>query len=131
MADTSTERRKSQRVEASLKLEVKLPSGEEGSTPASLETINISSSGIYFRSEHYIEPMTKLAMMLELRVPAAEEGGEMEVDTVPCEGIVVRVTPEKDQLEVEKYEVAVFFTNIEPRGVKALESHVALLMNMN
>lgn len=127
MTEIKVERRKAQRVNANLNLEVKLahPDGTQAST--TLETINISSSGVYFRSGHFIEPMTKLAMELEVSVPAVEDG-IANFAVVPCEGLVVRTKPEADTEGCRDYEVAVFFTHIEPEGVAALEQHIAMLM---
>lgn len=128
MTEIKVDRRKSQRVNASLNLEVKLahPDGTEACT--TLETINISSSGVYFRSGHFIEPMTKLAMDLEVSVPQVVDG-VANFATVPCEGLVVRIKPEADTEGCSDYEIAVFFTNIQPEGVVALEKHIAMLIS--
>ena len=127
MADNLQDRRKSQRVTANLKLEIKLPRPDGSLETSTLQTINISSSGVYFRSGHFIEPLTKLAMVLDVTVPAAGEG-ETEVAPVPCEGIVVRTTPEAETEGCEDYEVAVFFTHLEAEGSANLERHIGLLM---
>ncbi len=128
MADLKNERRRATRIDANLKLEVQLP-GESGTTDSAvLQTINISSSGVYFKSDHFIEPMTKLVMELEVCVPdAAGECGQ-ETAIVPCEGIVVRTKPEGDTEGCDDYEVAVFFTHIEADGMANLERHITLLM---
>ena len=127
MAQDVRERRQAQRVDATLKLEVQVPV-QGGYEPACLETVNISTAGIYFRSDHFIEPMTKLEMVLELPVPAEGGGGAMDVAAVPCEGIVVRVNPEQEEVACDQYEVAVFFTSIEPDGMSHLEEHIAMLI---
>lgn len=116
MTEHDTERRKAHRVDAQLdlKLHLDLPETED----ADLETLNVSSSGIYFRSEAYIEPMTKLA--LSFGVPVSE-GGEAEVE---CEGIVARVVPELPGDDVEAYEIAVFFTTIGAESLRSLEDYV-------
>ena len=129
MTDRAQERRTAQRVDASLKLEVRLPRPDGSETIASLETINISSSGIYFKADHFIEPMTKLAMDLELRVPSESSETERELALVSCEGLVVRISPEAETEGCDDYEVAVFFTNIDPAGLETLERHIALLMD--
>jgi len=126
MADRS-ERRQAQRVDATLKLEVQVPV-DGGQAPACLETLNISTAGIYFRADHYIEPMTKLEMLLELPVPGADGAVAGDLAAVPCEGIVVRITPEDEQPGCDNYEVAVFFTNIEPESMSHLEEHIAMLI---
>ncbi|HOX26476.1 MAG TPA: PilZ domain-containing protein [Candidatus Krumholzibacteria bacterium] len=118
------ERRRSQRVDARLRLQVRLAEDDGRESAADLETVNISTSGVYFRSSHYIAPMTKLAMGLELAVP----GGSGAVGLVQCQGLVVRIQPEEEQAAGAEYEVAVFFTWIEPDGQAILEEHINLLM---
>ena len=128
MTDKNMERRKSDRVNARLKLEVKVPRTDGSDDTATLETINISSSGIYFKSDHFIEPMTKLAMVLEVTVPSADGSDELDFAPVPCEGLVVRTRPEATEADCSEYEVAVFFTNIDAVGAVNLEKHISLLI---
>jgi hypothetical protein len=128
MDEQLTERRRSQRVDASLKLEVKLPLSDQQLQAATLETVNISSSGVYFRSDHFIEPMTKLEMVLELPVPGVTADGTQNVASVRCEGIVVRVQPETSEQGREQYEIAVFFTDIKDEGLRSLEDHITHLL---
>jgi hypothetical protein len=126
MAYSGTDRRRAQRVEANLRLMVRMPRADGSERTAELETVNISTSGAYFLSDHFIEPMTKLAMGLELAVPAAG-GGEEEV-LVDCEGLVVRTEPEREVPDQDSYEIAVFFTTIAPNGLEALERHIDALL---
>jgi len=126
MSATSPERRKGQRVDANLKLAVKIPRPDGGHEPATMETLNISSSGIYFKSDHFIEPMTKLNMELEL--PVRGDDGSERMATASCDGIVVRVLPESESDETAYYEVAVFFTQIDEEGLAHLQEHISLLL---
>ncbi|HPF70475.1 MAG TPA: PilZ domain-containing protein [Candidatus Krumholzibacteria bacterium] len=119
MSTSPQERRGATRVDANLKLQVQLPEG----AAASLETINISSSGLYFRSDRFMEPMTKLALELEVGVPDGDGTA-----LVPCEGLVVRTLPEAPAEGVEAYEVAVFFTHIAADAKATLERHIAMLL---
>lgn len=128
MADTN-ERRRAQRLDANLKLEVQLPGADGTSGIASLETINISSSGVYFKSDHFIEPMTKLVMELDVCVPDDDGKSGDKTASVPCEGIVVRTKPEAETIDCDSYEIAVFFTHIKAEGMANLESHITLLMS--
>ena len=123
MAD-ATDRRRGERVDAQLKLRVDFP---VAGGVADLETINISTSGVYFRSDHHIAPMTKLAMGLELVVPGAA-GGEPEVAVLRCEGLVVRTQPEDPAPDVNQYEIAVFFTGLDAEGKRILEDHISFLL---
>ncbi len=128
MADTKTNRRRSARINANLNLEVKVALADGSESTVNLETINISSSGVYFKSDHFIEPMTKLGMELEVCVP--NDDGESEGSAlVPCEGLVVRSNPEAETEGCEQYEIAVFFTHIEPAGMDPLERHISLLID--
>jgi len=120
MSEIRQERRGAHRVDANLKLQVALPEGEG---TAALETINISSSGLYFRSDRFLEPMTKLALELEVAVP---DGNGLAL--VPCEGLVVRTEPEAPA-DGADYEVAVFFTRIEAEARAVLERHIAMLLD--
>jgi len=128
MTDKQSDRRKATRVDANLKLEVKMSRDDGTHNTATLETINISSSGIYFKSDHFIEPMTKLEMVLEVSVPGAEGSAEPVMAPVPCEGLVVRVQPEIETPGCDQYEVAIFFTNIDAEGAGNLEQHISLMM---
>lgn len=114
------ERRRARRVDATLalNLEIALPGHESAAAP---ETLNVSSTGVYFRSEQYIEPMTKLA--LNFKVPTDDAGSSAPVS---CEGIVARVIPEVPAPDAEFYEVAVFFTVIDADSLSNLESYIAL-----
>lgn len=129
MADRDTERRKAQRVEANLNLEVRIPRSDGSLLTANLETINISSSGVYFKADHFLEPMTKLAMELEVSVPPEPGGQEPALARVPCQGLVVRTTPEAHTPGCDNYEVAVFFTQIDPEGMQNLEKHIAMILD--
>jgi len=114
------ERRKGERVDASLNLKLHIDVGEDGSAEA-LETLNISSSGVYFRCPRFVEPMTKLGLSLD--VPTAEGPAPVE-----CEGIVARVNPDVPGEDVDEYEVAVFFTTIDADSLHNLERYVASLL---
>ncbi len=122
------ERRRAERLDANLKLEVKLSKADGSTETTSLETINISTSGVYFRSDHFIEPMTKLAMELEVTVPNPQNDAAGATAPVPCEGLVVRANPEGPVADCSDYEIAVFFTHIEPQGMDNLQKHIAMLL---
>lgn len=101
------ERRREQRVQARLQIEVEL---EPGGTPHASSTINVSANGAYFSSPRFIAPLTKLG--LRLLLPEAEAGGpELAVD---CQGIVVRCIPDRETKGVDSYEVACYFTDTSP-----------------
>jgi hypothetical protein len=122
------ELRKSQRIDANLKIEITLPQGDGNSVVSNLESLNISTSGIYFRSDHFIEPMTKLGMSLQLPLSGDNTA---EIPEAKCEGLVVRILPEFEADGIDSYEVAVFFTQIEEDGLDFLEQHIASIMATN
>ncbi|RKZ12984.1 hypothetical protein DRQ50_11140 [bacterium] len=128
MTEQGSERRGARRVEARLSLRIDVPEGEDSSRTANLETINISTSGAYFESDRFLAPMTKLALQLELPVLAADGSSGTEYELVACEGLIVRTTPEEEQADPAKYEVAVFFTHLEAGAASVLERHVATFM---
>jgi len=124
MAEMQQERRRARRVDANLSLQVTLSPPDGSVKTASLQTINISSSGVYFRSDHFLEPMTKLALDFEVAV-----SGDSGPATVQCEGLVVRTTPEAETEGCDAYEVAVFFSFLDDAARDALEQHIALLLD--
>jgi len=128
MVENQQDRRRAQRMNANLNLEIKLPRPDGSLEIEKLETINISSSGLYFRSSHFIEPLTKMAMVLDVTVPSESTPGETSIAPVPCEGIVVRTIPEAETEGCDDYEVAVFFTHLQSDGSLNLERHIGLLM---
>ena len=129
MAASNVDRRRAQRVDAHMKLTVQVPRPDGSLRQASLETLNISSSGLYFQIDHFIEPMTKLDLLLELPVPSAVPGAPPRATAVRCEGIVVRSVPEAPDPAAESYEVAVFFTHFESEALARLEEHISLLLS--
>ncbi len=107
------ERRKAQRVEADLAVTIR---GGPGETKG--KALNISTSGIYFESPHYIAPLTKIRLDLIVPDPRA---GELPVT---CDGVVVRVEPEKKDPAVAKYRVAILFTLVSESSLKILDAFI-------
>lgn len=128
MTTPQSERRRSQRVDAQLQVHVQIPARGGLTAPTALKTINISTSGVYFHSDRFIEPMTKLEMFFDLPVPDPAKDGEVRTQRVRCEGIVVRVLPEVAQPGDVTYEIAVFFTNFEHDALIRLEEHILALL---
>lgn len=107
------ERRTAQRVEADLAVTVR---GGPGETKG--RALNISTSGIYFESPYYLAPLTKVR--LDLRIPDPRKG-EMPVT---CDGVVVRVEPEKKDPAVAQYRVAILFTLVAEGSLKILDAYI-------
>jgi len=109
------ERRRAQRVDATLAINLHLDTGG-----GRAETLDVSANGVHFRAPEYIEPMTKLAMSFDVEI------GDEDPCTVECEGIVARVRPELPSEAADGYEVAVFFTTIDAESLHHLERYVEL-----
>lgn len=107
------ERRRAQRVDASLAINLHLDTGS-----GQAETLDVSANGVHFRAPDYIEPMTKLALSFDV------DFGDGETGSVECEGIVARVQPDLPSDDVEAYDVAVFFTTIDAESLHRLERYV-------
>ena len=110
-----TERRKEQRVEANLAVTVK-----GGLSEAQGRAFNISANGIYFESPHFLEPLTKV--QLELLMPDSDPRNK-ELP-VTCDGVVVRVEPEKKNPSISKYRVAILFTLVPEGSRKLLDRYI-------
>jgi hypothetical protein len=120
------DRRKSPRYRARLNLNVHVDLGRDPDRLQDLETINVSSSGLYFFSAAWIEPMTKLALSFDVPVDREDPS---RTERVECEGIVVRSVPEVPDPEAEGYEVAVFFTTIDADSLLHLESYLDTVLS--
>ena len=126
MADsTPVERRKSARYDARLNLNVHVRIPGEDDRLEDLETINVSSSGLYFRSSAFMEPMTKLALSFDVPVDASDHD---KIERVECEGIVVRVAPEDPEQNEDGFDVAVFFTTIDVDSLRNLELYLEAVL---
>lgn len=88
-----------------------------GSGTERVESLNVSANGVYFMSSAYLEPLTRLEIMLEL--PIGDESR-----TVSCAGVVVRVQPEVEKDDVEEYNIACYFTDVSSDDQDALEAYI-------
>jgi hypothetical protein len=108
---TRVERRSAARVPARLAMEITVGGGR-----ARAESLNVSANGVYFASSSFIPVLTKLRITLEL-----PEDGETRVT---CDGVVVRIEPEKETPGQSDYEVACYFTDIAEADRGRLESYI-------
>ena len=111
------ERRRAPRIEAHLKLELRLP-GRQVATLG--ETLNISSNGVYFRTEYFMAESTKLPIIIHLPAAAGAAAALLRP-----EGIVVRCIPEEEDPSVDTYEVACFFLEIAENDQQKLNQFLA------
>jgi hypothetical protein len=125
MSKSEQERRGSKRVDSKLQFKAALSGADGDVRLSSFETVNLSISGLYFKSDLPLEPMTRFD--LEIMFPngkgnAGEAGGPI---SVKGEGTVVWSAPDVDDPQGNRFEVGVYFSRLEPAGKKRLAAHVA------
>jgi c-di-GMP-binding flagellar brake protein YcgR len=114
------ERRTSARVDARLSMRLKGARADGDLTQIVTESQNISASGVYCLSPHYLAPLSKVDLAIVLpRLP----GGRGTKDIVSCEGIVVRCEASAPRSEGQ-YEMACVFTALDPRRRERIEEFV-------
>jgi hypothetical protein len=119
-ARRKAERRNRPRADARLSMRV------EGTPEAQTahfvtESQNISSSGVYCTSTHFLAPFSKVALTIVLpRLP----GGRAAKELVKCEGIVVRCEPLGKKGE-RRFELACMFSGLDEKRRAMLDDFVA------
>ncbi|HEV2105238.1 MAG TPA: PilZ domain-containing protein, partial [Candidatus Eisenbacteria bacterium] len=119
---TRRERRGSDRTDARLSMRVE--GGHEQGQPAQIvtESQNISASGIYCHSSHYLAPLSKVSLTIVLpKFPGARASQEL----VKCDGIVVRCDQRSGRRLEAPYELACMFASLEPALRERIEEFVA------
>lgn len=115
------ERRISERADAKLSMRVEAGVGA-GAPQIVTESQNISSSGIYCHSSHYLAPLSKVLLTIVLpRVPGSEGVAQ---ELVKCESIVVRCDQRNGDRSGTPYELACMFTGLEPELRRRVEEFV-------
>ena len=106
---------------AHTRTDVRLTAGmrrSEGGEPLAVTTVNVGAGGVYVEVPHFIEPLTKLEIALDL--PGAS--GATRIET---EAIVVRTSPEQETAGTERYQVACAFLALSEDHRVALQTWVA------
>ena len=109
MVKPRAERREMQRADARLSMRLETPSDAEASAQIVTESQNISASGVYCHSGHYLAPLSKIALTIVLPGFGARRG---RVEMVKCDGVIVRC----EQLSgknARHYELACAFIDLE------------------
>jgi hypothetical protein len=115
------ERRKRARTEARLSMRLESVLHEGGSARVVTESQNISSSGVYCRSSHFLAPYSKVDLTIVLpRMPGVRAGNEL----LKCEGIVVRCDPAGSKRGEKGYQLACMFSGLEQAHRDMLEDFV-------
>lgn len=112
MTDRS-DRRKHTRTDVRLPAAMR-PAG--GGEALSVTTLNIGAGGVYVEVPHFIEPLTKLEIGLDL------PGAPARLET---EAIVVRTQPEQESPGVDRYQVACAFLGLTDEHRALLHKWVA------
>lgn len=114
------ERRSSARVDARLSMRLKGERADGDLTQIVTESQNISASGVYCISPHYLAPLSKVNLAIVLpRLP----GGRGTKDIISCEGIVVRCEAAPPRSEGQ-YQLACVFTDLDVRRRERIEQFV-------
>lgn len=115
------ERRASMRVEARLSMRVE--GAPDGSAAAQVvtESQNISASGVYCLSSHYLPPLAKVQLTIVLpKLPGRTHAQEL----IKCDGIVVRCELVAQKKSEPRYQLACMFSGLERSRQEILEQFV-------
>jgi hypothetical protein len=121
MAREKEERRKHRRAELDMPIDMQGFDDEGQSFTA--RTINLSAGGFYCALPFFVAPMTKLRVSLV--IPVADSDGKVEKHPITCEGMVVRIVPEKVAKGKKLYEIGCFFTEIDDYDRLVIEQYLA------
>jgi hypothetical protein len=83
------------------------------------ESQNISASGVYCTSSHFLAPLSKVSLTIVL--PRRDGAGRQEL--VKCEGIVVRCEPGGKRGD-RSFELACAFTELDPKRRELIQQFV-------
>lgn len=123
MSKRDEDRRGARRVNSKLRFSAALGGAEGDLQRSTFETVNLSTSGLYFKSDLPVEPMTRFE--LEIMFPSTDgrENGNGPF-SIKGEGTVVWSAADVDDPGGNRFEVGVFFSRLDPAGRKRLEAHV-------
>jgi len=115
------ERRRMTRAEAQLSMRVEGGGTDGALVPIVTESRNISGSGVYCDSPHYLAPLSKVALTIVL---PPEPGRTPSQRLLKCEGVVVRCQPGDGPGRDRAYQVACSFLDLEDGARARLERYV-------
>lgn len=118
-ARRAIERRRKPRADARLSMRVEgLHEGQDAQIVT--ETQNISASGVYCTSSHFLAPPSRVALTIVLpKLP----GGRGAKELIKCDGIVVRCEPMPKRSE-RRWELACTFSGLDERRRSMIEEFV-------
>lgn len=124
MSKSDQDRRGAMRVQSKLRFRAALGGVDGDLRLSSFETVNLSTSGLYFKSDLPLEPMTRFELEIMFSGDNGIPGDGNDPVSVKGEGTVVWVAPDVDVPGGDRYEVGVFFSRLDPAGKKRLAAHV-------
>jgi len=114
------ERRGTARADARLSMMLKGAPADGDRAQVVTESQNISASGVYCMSPHFLAPLSKVNLAIVLpRLP----GGRGAKDIINCEGIVVRCEAGAHKSE-RRYQLACMFIDLDARRRQRIEEFV-------
>jgi len=120
-AGTRLERRHSVRADANLSMRVEGRPADGDLTLVETESQNISSSGVYCTSPHYLAPLSKVALTIVL---PGRSGASGRSSLLKCSGIVVRCLPIGARTQAGGYQLACSFIALDQRHQSAIDQFV-------
>jgi hypothetical protein len=116
------ERRSTARADAHLSMRVEgPPADDEVLTHIVTESENISASGVYCLSPHYVAPLSKVALTIVL--PTVSGRGSAQ-RLLKCEGVVVRCLATPTTAKERCYQMACSFLGLEDGERQLLDDYV-------
>ena len=115
------ERRNSARADANLSMRVEGRPSDGELTLVETESQNISSSGVYCTSPHYLAPLSRVALTIVL---PGRSGSSARSSLVKCSGIVVRCLPIGNPNPSGAYQLACSFIALDQRHQAAIDEFV-------
>lgn len=120
------ERRVDVRADARLSMRVEGSSGTAAQARIETESQNISASGVYCLSSHYLPPLSKVSLTVVIpKVPGVIARREL----LKCEGIVVRCDMAEGRRGETRYELACMFAGL-PDGHRELVGEFVTWRNL-
>lgn len=117
------ERRASARTDANLSMRLMGGRAESALPEFVTETENVSSSGVYCFSPHYLAPLSKVGLTLVLPDRAADDLGDR---MLKCEAVVVRCQQNPASARGRRYELACSFLDMDEEHRQMLDEFVTL-----
>jgi len=120
---TRSERRVNARADANLSMRLMTATGSDGQPEFVTESENISASGVYCFSPHYLAPLSKVGLTLVLPDGVVEDPRDR---LLKCEAVVVRCQQQARAARGRQYELACSFLGLDDERRRLLDEFVTL-----